>query len=319
MADINIGAMAATTMSVYRKTFGENVYKSTAVLDHLRANKGIEEKDGGESIIEPAILGKNTLAAAFGKGDTFTLTDPAGIDAAKFEWTYYNVPIMIDFTEKVRNKGKSAVLDLLKGKIMQAEGAMAELINGDLIAANGTNKKMTGFETAIAATGTYGGISPDDAPAWVSHVDATAENLTFADIRKGKNTANNGAGGGKISLIAMHQDLYEYCNTLLTNTVNFNPSVAESKRLADAGFESLQFEGVPMIYDESVTEGTVFGFASKNWKMYTIAGSNFTMVEKSSPANQHIDVMHIVSVCQLVTNRRASAFKLTNKLAGTAS
>lgn len=317
MADIRVGALLSTTIDNYLPTFRDNAFKKHAFLDHLKNNGGVEVKDGGTGIVAPIIGGANTTAKAFSGADVLDITYQGGIDSARFNWAFYNASITLTLTDQLQNSGKSQMLSLLKGKIMQAENTLSELVNNDLFTGTGTDANsspnIVGLDTALSDTTTYGGINPTATGSefWKATNIAVATDLTtFKEIRNAKNSANKGAGGSRIGLIMTTQDLYEKMMGLLTNTVSMNPT-SEGKRLADAGFANFEIDGTPVVMEESATASTAYGINTTNWKLGVLSGANFDRVKKTEPATQHMSVSHIVAGLQLYTDRRASGFRIT--------
>jgi len=315
MANVNIGQLAASTIENYHDTMVDNIFKKHALLDHLKNNEGTKMYDGGKSVRVPVMYGTNSTVKTFSGVDTLDLTYQEGMDAAEYNWGFYDVSVVFTLTDSLQNKGKEQIIDLLKGKIKQAELSLSEKINTDLFSGTDT-KGIIGMDTAIAASGTYGGINGTTYTWWKSNVEATGEALSFAKMRTSKNSANLGNGGSKVSMIVTTQTLYEKMFALLTATYQMNPiATKETKRLADASFSVLEFEGVPVTYDESATSGCVYFINKDNMKLGIMRGADFQPIKKAEPADQHISVQHIVFGGQLIVDRRASLAKQTGKTA----
>jgi len=317
MADVNLGQIAATTLENYHDTMVDNIFKKHALLNHLKNNGGVKMYDGGRNIRVPVMYGVNSTVKAFSGTDTLDLTYQEGIDAAEYDYKFYDVSITFTLTDRLKNQGKSQVIDLLKGKIKQAELSLAERLNNDLYnGAASDSKEVTGLDTIVAASGIYGSINGTTYDWWRSYVDDTSEALSFADMRVAKNSANNGNGGSKVSLIVTTQTLYEKFFSLITTNYQMNPVMTkETKRLADASFTAVEFEGVPVTYDESCTAGSMFFINVDNYKLGIMNGADFQLVKKAEPADQHISVQHIVFGGNTVVDRRASLAALKNKTA----
>lgn len=313
MADVNLGQIAATTLENYHDTMVDNIFKKHALLNHLKNNGGVKLYDGGRNIRVPVMYGVNSTVKTFTGVDTLDLTYQEGIDAAEYDYKFYDVSVVFTLTDSLLNSGKSQVIDLLKGKIKQAEMSLAERLNNDLYNGSAATE-ITGLDSIIDDTGTIGDIAGSTYTWWRSYVDDTAEALTFADMRVAKNTANNGNGGSKVSIITTTQALYEKMFSLLTTNYQMNPIVTkETKRLADASFSVLEFEGVPVSYDEQATAGSVYFINVDNFKLGIHKDANFKAIKKSEPTDQHIDVQHIVFAGNTVVDRRASLAKLVAK------
>jgi hypothetical protein len=317
MADINIGQLASTTLQKYQPKMVDNIFKKHAVLDHLKQNGGTKMFTGGRQLVAPLMYGTNTTVQTFDGTDTLDTTYQEGIDAATYDWKFYNVAVAFTLVDKIKNRGKEAVLSLLKGKVVQAEKSLGEKVNTDLLTGS-DSKGLVGLATQTDTSSTVGSISGSTYSWWRGNVDATAETLSFADLRNIKNSCNNGNGGSKVSLIVTSQTLYEKMFALLTATYQFNPTQAaskEGKRLAEASFETLEFEGVPVVYDEAMTSTSVYLINKDNFKLGILKDMNFDVVDKSQPYDQHVSIQHIVFGGAAYTDRRASLGALTGKTA----
>lgn len=317
MADVNIGQLASTTLQKYQPKMVDNIFKKHVLLNHLKNNGGTPSFTGGRQLVAPLMYGTNSTVQTFDGTDTLDTTYQEGIDSATYDWKFYNVAVAFTLVDKIKNRGKEAVMSLLKGKITQAEKSLSEKINTDLISGTDT-KGLVGLSTMISTSTTVGGISGSTYSWWRGNVDATSETLSFADLRNIKNSCNNGNGGSKVSLILATQTLYEKMFALLTATYQFNPTQAaskEGKRLAEASFETLEFEGVPVAYDESMTSGAIYLINKDNYKLGILKDMNFDVVDKSQPYDQHVSIQHIVFGGAAFTDRRASLGALTGKTA----
>lgn len=314
---VNIGQLAATTIENYHDTMVDNIFQKHALLNHLKENGGTKSYDGGTKIRVPVMHGSNSTVKAFSGTDTLDLSYQEGIDAAEFDYKMYDVSVTFTLEDKLKNQGKSQIIDLLKGKIKQAELSLSERLNNDLYnGAASDSKEITGLDTIVAASGIYGGINGTSYSWWTSYVDDTSEALSFADIRTAKNSANNGNGGSKISLMVTTQTLYEKFMSLITTNYQMNPVMTkETKRLADASFTAVEFEGVPVTYDEACTSGSFFLINVENFKLGIMKGADFQLVKKAEPADQHVSVQHIVFMGNTVVDRRHSLAALKNKTA----
>jgi hypothetical protein len=313
MADVNLGYLAATTLQKYKDTLTDNIFKKNVLLDHMKNNDGVEYHDGGRQLVVPLMYGVNSSVMAFNGTDNLNVDYQDGIDAATYDWKFYNVSVIITKEDELKNKGKSAVISLIKAKIMQAENSLMERLNTDLFnGAASDSKEITGIETAVD-TGTYGGIAGATYSWWQAYEENTAATLTVAYIRTGMNTVNLG-NGGKCSIMVTTQLLHEKYESLLSATLQYNTtSSKEMKRLGDAGFLALGFRGVPVVFDEAVTTGDWFFLNTENLKLHILKDANFEVIKKAEPSDQHVSVQHIMFGGNTGVNRRKSLGKLTAK------
>jgi len=207
------------------------------------------------------------------------------------------------------------VMSLIEAKIKQAEMSISERLNQDLFNGTAAQGEVIGLDTMISTSTTVGNISGTTYAWWRGNVDATGETLSVADMRTIKNSCNLGNGGSNVSIIVTTQTLYEKYNSLLTATYSMSPSSSESKRLGDGGFASVEFEGVPVVFDEAATTGSMYMINKDNFKLGVHTDANFARRKKAEPADQHIHVEHIVFMGQTVTDRRKSLGLLSGKTA----
>lgn len=312
----NLSELAASTIENYSPRFIDNIFKNHALLDHLKENQGTETVGGGEKLREPLMMAVNNSTQTFVGMDELTLNYQQTLDAAEFEWRFYNTSIVFTKTDELKNRGRQQIVSLLKAKIKQAELSAAESIAQDLYTGTDATGKIIGLDTVIG-TGTYGNIAGATYTWWQSTVDSTAETLSIADMRTAKNSANNGNGGSKVSIIVTTQTLFEKYHGLLSATYQMNmpAPTSETRRLADGGFTATEFEGVSMIYDELATSGAMYFINVDNFKIKMLEGADFKLEDAGKPTNQHIMAKHILFGGNTCSNRRASLSKLTNKTA----
>lgn len=312
----NLSELAATTIEYYEPSLQDNIFKKHALLNHMKENGGTKTVDGGTKLRVPLMMATSNSGQYFSGMDSLSLDYQDTVDAAEFNWRFFNQSIVFTKTDEMKNRGKSQVISLLKAKITQAENSIRETLAGDLFDGTDASGEIIGLET-IVGTGTYGEIAGATYTWWQSTVDSTSETLSIADMRNAKNSANNGNGGSNVSIIVTTQTLFEKYHGLLTATYQMNQPVptAESKRIGDAGFTNVEFEGVPMVYDEQCTSGAMYFLNVDNYKIYMMEGGDFKVEDANAPANQHIMVKHILFAGNTATDRRASLSKLTNKTA----
>lgn len=315
MAVPNLGEILGSTMENYHDTLTDNIFKNRVLLNHMKSNGGVKKYDGGSTIRVPLMYASNSTAAAVTSSTSLDLTYQETVDAAEYAWKQYNVSVTLTREDMLKNSGKSQVINLMEAKISQAENAISELINNDMF--NGSaSSEITGLDSIIAASGSIGGINGSTQTFWRSYVDSTSEALSIADMRTAKNSANLGMGGKKVSIIVTTQTLFEKYQSLLSASYQMNPlSTGESKRLGDGGFTSVEFEGVPVVFDEAATSGVMYFINTNNFKLGVHKDGYFQPIKKSEPTNQHLAVSHIHFFGNTICDRRASLAKLSAKTA----
>jgi len=308
--DPNVGVILSTTLKKYRKTLTDNIHKSNAVFYWLKENGAIKEEDGGERIVEPLMYGKNTTAGSYDGYDTLDTTPQTGIDSAEFQWKQYAVSITISGKEERQNKGTSRIINLLEAKTKQAEMSLTEELTTGLFS-NGTgngSKQLTGLLAMVDDTGTYGGINSANHSWWRATDTAVNGALALANMRSAMTDASSG-GKDAPNLIVTDADEYEAYEALVTGTLQTQgPS---SKKLGDAGYQTLEYKGVPIVWDELCTAGYMFFLNTRHMKLVVHKDANFDVTDFQQPEAQDAKIAKILFMGNLTCNRRASFARLT--------
>lgn len=318
--DPNVGVLLSTTLKKYRKQLVDNIHDSNAVFYQLKKGEGFREEDGGERIVEPLMYGKNTTAKSYDGYESLDTTPQTGIDSAEFNWKQYSVSISISGKEERQNSGTSRILNLLEAKTKQAEMSLTQVLSEGLFSDGTGNggKNLTGFLAMVDDAGTYGGINSATHTWWRATVEEASEALGLPDMR---NAYNSSSVGGKDAptLIVTSQTLYESYEALFTNVAisgggsHFSTMSAGRKQMADGGFQTLEFKGVPIIWDEQCTSDRMYFVNTKHMKLVMHKDANFKTTDFVKPENQDARVAQILVMGNLTCNRRASFALLDNK------
>lgn len=321
MADANVGLLLSTTLKKYRKTLTDNIHRSNATFFLLKKNGAVREEDGGERIVEPLMYGRNTTAGSYSGYDTLDTTPQEGIDSAEYNWKQYSASITIDGKTERQNMGATRIIKVLEAKTNQAELSLTEELTTGLFS-DGTgngSKDLTGLEAMVASSGTYGGINSATYTWWQAGVESTSEALGLAKMRTAFNTASVG-GKDTPDLIVTTQTLFEKYEGLFTvvsvaSTTSgaFSTPSEGVKKVADGGFQTMSFKGVPVVWDEQCPSGTMYFLNTKHMKLVVHKDANFSTSDFVKPENQDARVAQILWMGNLTCNRRKSFYKLTAK------
>lgn len=314
----NVGQTLAAAMPRFEKTFKDQVFDETVILNYLKNNGGIETKDGGASYIQVPLMHAVGTSEWFSGTDSLNVTPVDTLDAAKYEWRNINASIVITMEDELNNTGKEQIVSLLDAKIKQAKLTISDSLNESIYTGTGSEsrKRIVGLQTLVG-TGTVAGIAGATYTDWQSYVESTSTALTIAQMKTARNTINQGKGGSPVKFIVTTQTLFEKYESLLTPTYQMDPLVRskEVERLGDVGFTALSYAGIPVVFDEDVPTGEMYFLNAENLKLYVHSMANNKMTEANSPVDQHVTVRHIVMRCALGTDRRKSLGKLTAKTA----
>ncbi len=323
---INYDALLSTTLMAYRGALVDNIFKSSAFLAALRKYEGIDYQDGGERIQIPLMYEVNNTVKSYSGYEQLAVVPQDGITSGFFPWCEIAGTITISRREERQNSGESQLLNLLKGKIMQAEMSMKSEINAQLI--RGTVSTLTfvpgnsakdlfplGYflskdnTAAPLAGGEVGNIARASYAWWRSRTaafdlaDASKETgndfavavSTYAGVKvalkRMYNYCSRGADGSGPNLVVTNQETYEEYESALDVNLRYTDT-----GLADLGFDNIKLKGAVMIWDELVpdidngtaalTAGTAFFLNTKFYKLMIDSQTDFITTPFIEPENQ---------------------------------
>ena len=164
----------------------------------------------------------------------------------------------------------------------------------------------------VSNTGTYAGINSSTYTWWASDVESTATTLTLAYMRTAFNTPSLG-GKDTPNLIVTTQTLFEKYESLLTSTIQMQAE--GTKKMADGGFQVLEYKGQPIVWDENCTAGYMYFLNTNHMKLVVHKDANFEVSDFVKPENQDARVAQILFMGNLTCDRRKSFGLLSGKTA----
>lgn len=340
MSNPSFDQIAATTLQRYRPKLADNVTDKSAVMFYLKKNGGVEEQDGGRTLVEPIIFAENTTAGSFRDYDIIPTDPQGGISAAEYPWAQLATTVSISGRQEFVNADNQVrVFSLLKGKTMQAQMTMTNFFNRQSHSDGSGNggKDITGFLSAIedgATWNVYGGIDANTQLYWRNQwigADAfLAGNALYAAVgffnqtdnlfrvfRETLTTFYNSCmrNTDRLKTMLVGQRVHEYFeSTIVVNERYVKEGNIMDSNLANAGFENLRFKSVSVVMDNlvnntSIAAGAVNqeieGINTDYLKLIIGSGRNFTMSPFVRPHNQEAKVAQIILYTQYVLNNRA--------------
>lgn len=318
--------LLTTTLSAYRKTMVDNIFKDSAFLAKMRMSGAVKKQNGGERISIPLMYGDNETVKTVGGYETLDTTPQDGLTTAFFPWAEIGGTISISRLEERQNAGEGRLINLLEAKTKQAEMTMREKLNGDLLAgtvesatfvpetssggnlgllplgyfcrkANATDP-VTGGNVGNIAGATY---------SWWRTKTAVLDNgtkdtgndfalsvSTYAGLKVGLHRMYNFCGrgsGGFPGLVVTDQLSYETYNNALDTNMRYSDT-----KMADMGFMTLKLMGATLIWDEvvpdidngtaAVTAGSAFFINTNFYNIFIDSETDIITTPFVEPENQ---------------------------------
>lgn len=315
LGNANYDTLQTTTLEKYaERTLRDNIFDSNAFFKLIK-EKGNTTLDGGQIIIEPVLYGRNSTAGSYSGYDTLSATPQEGISSAQFAWKQNYAGIIISGLEDdIQNVGETAVIKLLKAKMMQAEESLIRVVNQQLYAdgtANG-GKDIVGLALAVDSAGTYGNINRTNNSWWGAQEVAVSASLVVeggsTSLQRSYDLASKGGGRMSPDLGLTTRIIYEALESFFTPDRRY----ADGK-LANFGFDSLRFRGnCDVTWDEDCTAQTFFFLNTKTFKFVTHPARNFKVDGPKRPTNEDSKIWHILWAGALTCNEPRRNAKLTS-------
>lgn len=319
MSNPDFDEIAATTLQEYAPTLEDQCFRNQPFMFWLTQAGRCKPFTGGRSIVCPLLVGDNSTCTTYAGYDTIPVTPQKGITAAEFYLKQAACSISLCGFEECVNQGAQEVIDLMDAKLMQAQETLTEHFNRMFILSNGkgnNGKDWNGLANLIGnrfRSPIAGNIDGSD-PAceyWQSEIDdgglgeailngdpkPPPRALTLKDMARMFNNVSNGTD--QTDLILMSQDMFEAYECLLQPNQMFTNTQA-----ADAGFQSLTYKGVAIMWDHFVPDDTIYFLNSKYIELRKKMDRWFSVTPFIQPVNQDARYAQIRMFGQLIIKNR---------------
>ena len=312
---VNLTELVATTLRNRPKFVADNVTNHNAMLRTFEDNGNIKTAGGGRELTEPLLY--NELATKFYDGyETFSIdTSQEVIDSAVYQWKQLGGFSFISGKEKIMNREKWQAVSIAESRI---DALTAGLRNKTGLSMYGTGtaeggKEFGGLRLLVAdapgGAGTVGGIDQVAHPWWQNQADISTTSLATATDTLSRMNAMSLActrGTDQTDLIMANGAYFtSYWELLQANARH------TSAKMADAGFRTLEFVGIPVVYDAQCAtdlttagEGRMYFLNTKYVKFKKAAERWFTTEEARKVENADYDVIPNWTMGNMTTNAR---------------
>lgn len=315
----NLDGVLASTHARIEKKFQDNLSTKTPMFLKF-TSEGQDLVEGGKELKYPVILANGNAGSYYGD-DVFTVSRPAGLQPLTFDWKQFYSTVTIDGIEEIMNAGEAEGANLLEGRMQQAELTTAEKFEEMLCAdgtgnvgGDGTVRDWNGLQNIIPDVNTSGTIgslslatysklrpqvySPAVTAFNTANAGRTAMTRLWVDCKHGSRTPNFAVTTDPIWVLFQ-----------LSLTQNERYDMNADKKMANAGFPSVQFMGGTTVVSSSFclanhmymmrvakpkTTGGIFLVVSKS--------RNFKMGKFIEPVDQDKRVAKVLTAGQLATD-----------------
>lgn len=248
-----IGDIVATTLENRSKKAADNVTRNNALLNRLQERGNSKPFSGGREIWQELMYAQNQTAMWYSGYEVLNIAPSQIFTAATFPIRQSAVAVSISGLEELQNAGPEQMIDLIEGRVTNAEDTLTALIAQGVYSDGSQPKEIGGLQLLVSdspATGTVGGI---DASTWQFW-----RNIAFSSLTNGGAPATS--ANIRRYMDAVYVQLIRGMDKpdLLVADNNYwllyNESLQPIQRITDdktgkAGFVNIVYMGVPVILD----------------------------------------------------------------------
>lgn len=279
--------LTAITSKYYIKKLYDNVFDSNPLLKKIKMSGSYKAVPGGTQINAPLNYATTTASGWYQGAQTLSTTDNDNITAALYDWRSLYANVSITEEDELKNSSDAAQLNLLKSKMQIAEKTLKDLLGTGLFSDGTDSKSIVGLRDIVATDQTVGGISQSANSWWQAQVDSTstvttisAMNAVYQDA-----TIDSEAPNYCVTTRALYNSYY----ALLQPAQRFM-----SDEVAKAGFQSLMFNGIPVVHDSHCPANHMFMLNLDHLCLFYHPKRDMKFEPFQKPINQQVKVSRIL-------------------------
>src|SRR4029077_4357838 len=253
MAGPTVSRLVATTIQNYHKQFADNVSNSNAVTALLREGNRVRVIEGGRAIACPLTYAEETFAWYLGT-ELLSRATKDTISEAHYDPANAVASVTLAGADLAKNRSKERILNLLEGKLDNAEATMSNNITKAVYGDGTVAKSFAGLKAMVtdAGTGIVGGIDSTTWTFWKNQFTGVvrATGLQYPALKAGMN-----ASWMKLIRGTEHPDLIVADGETYAT---YQSGLQENQRYTDAalgklGFQTLMYQSAPIVFDGAAT------------------------------------------------------------------
>lgn len=252
----SIDDIVATTIENRSKKAADNVTRNNQLLSYLnrRGNtRSYSPIDGGTTIWEELEYALNGTTMWYSGYETLNIAPQQIFTAAIFQIRQAAVSVSISGLEELQNSGEERMIELIGGRVSNAERSLESLIATGLYSDGTTPKSIGGLQQLVSKTPSSGAVGGIDPATWVfwqnikfSGVTDGGATTSAANIRSYMDAVANQLvrGTDKVDLITADNNYWELYNQSLQAIQRI-----EQVKEGATGFEVLKYRSADVLLD----------------------------------------------------------------------
>jgi len=249
----DIGDIVATTIESRSKKAADNITRRNALLNRMQKRGNVQPFSGGTKLFEEIEYAQNSTVQWYSGYEQLNVAPSQIFTAAEYPIRQAAVAVSISGLEQLQNNGAEQMIDLIEGRIRNAENTLTALISYGIYSDGTTPKSINGLRQLVATNpqNSVGGIDGTTWTFWRNIAYGAVTNggaaTTSANIRRYWDQIYPQMIMGDNS----QPDLVVVDNT---NWTYFNESLQPLQRftdpdMANAGFQNVMYMSTPVVLD----------------------------------------------------------------------
>ena len=304
-----IDNLYTTTWQIMKGDVKDQIFDATPFWFWMRDKGKLRTESGGRFITEPLRYAKSERVKFLGKGGTVSLSDQEFLTAAQYDWKYLVDSIVRFGVDDQKNRGRNQIINLMNAKLQNSQDSLVDKMEEVLFATNSADAlQFLGLQNLVqddpTSSTVVAGIN-QLTHSWWQNKTKDMTGLSFAingmaEMRTLLNNVTNNLNSDRPDIIVSGQTPFEYYEDL----------VGEQKRIVnqkmgDAGFENIQFKGMPMIWSPSCANTRMY-FLNTTFLAFVYDPMMFFDMTEWKPIPDQVNdrAAQIITAGELTTSRR---------------
>lgn len=293
----------STLQSQGRKVVDLVFYDHPLLFWLEKAQRSGSEDGGGDTILRPVTLRKNTAAQNFGRGATFDQVDLDLATMARYKWGQVGIPLTRYWQDEHENKGRERVINLVAYNIEETVKALRDKLSADIAStASPGNMELypiPGYYVPDSPiTGTVANINRANEADWrTQYTDSDAEGgaHTYLLDQMFKMISITIKDWGNTDYILAGSTAFPFYND-----ISLEQKEIVNKKMGDAAFAYLAYQGIPLVYDKDMPADAMYFLDSSSIEWVRDPDAYFTWTDWKELPNGLDKVAQLVVRCQLL-------------------
>jgi len=296
--------LSAVTHSKFIPKMVDNIFDSDPLLQRAKDRGWYQSVDGGKDINQPLLYASTTAAGSYNPSDTLDTTDNAQFTAAIYDWKFYYANISVTRADELKNSGDSQILNFVQQKVRAAEMSLKDSLQDGLYSDGTTASDIGGLALIVDAGNTVGRIAQGTYSWWQAQEDSSTTTLSLDAMQTTYNAQT--IDGMSPTVIMATRANYNRYYALLQPQQRFMDA-----KTAKGGFQSLMFNGTPLIAGSKVTANHLYFLNEEFLHLYYHPKEDFRMEPFQKPVNQNVQIAKVYWAGNLGTSNARMQGKLS--------